>query len=1141
MALSASIASQDALCYIDFEFVLPYFEELMSASLLQESIANATNLEVANRSSGDAHASATTLTTEDTNIAELIQKPSESSPRFIKVVGWISCKDRQRQVYLSALEAAAKHKRISKQLAEHSGLSKTKVSVSQFMSRFSNSEHVNKPVIDSKPKFDEFMKQRSNQTAQGQSVNDEENLNEDGDDGAEQAQPLATLPNFTDGQSFVVNEHIAHQETVEVPDNTEQQQPTQNGDSHDDSEYVDVATSSNNNTQDFHMVEAEAEIDQQSPKDNEQEEVDDHNKLTVDATSADDASMSVESLHDYSNITPTVPSMPSLAVSPLNIAKSGSPGGGSSPGDTEVTRLKKELADLKYTHEKEMVSFTSTLQRLKKEQYRKTSMQIDDEIISKEVAKEKNDKVQELEQQLLAKQNQESAEMQQLKLKYNNDLQKFQYQLRQTEQLHVLEVKNIRSKHQYEKDENQRQIRAFHDALQLQSEKEKKIALLSDENEQLKADKERIVTNYEQAISRMNEQTEANIQERVKRMGALNREITELRASLKRQTTKTQQLETQCEHYTTQIDDKNRFIAQLQSMYDKEKSKSNRLQKKIYKSKRNALAQDDDDKESVKTKKIIESGGHVRKLSKGLKGRVTTQYKLDTGETVVEIEKQKDFDMNDIMAQDPHLFGGGGDEDDPDLDHSDSDFEDDKDKKTITEEAHNQEIALKKQEIVSLKEKISNLQTNLESFKQSSTEELQAAQQKIGSLQQQLQQEQDHYLKQYEMFDFKLKNKEGALKTAEQQLADLRQSHKKQVRTFNREIEELKQECIDKDGSIMSLEQHVDMLQEENGRLKEFEQDIADYEQDIEELDNHYQSMLDEIKEQNDEQQTQLRSYAQEKEQENLSLQNTVHAHRNTITNLEQTLSRMKQAESTIMDKEKELEHIIQLQQEQLSSTPPAAIRNSRASRELDGDAVKQAIEFTEQSEAKENDSPQRRDSVALGPVLDNDDNNIDTVSASAAAADDHNTEWHGETQAEPQPDHESETFDLSASEVDLSGYVARQELEEVRRQMQRVQEEGALRADTLRDAQQKLRDTQERFTTETQQLRDEKTQLQQELRQNRDLMDTQTKNAERERITLLTNFMSEMDRMREEIRKLNQSRRNQGNANGSKSAFNLR
>merc|ERR1712244_7580 len=150
---------------------------------------------------------------------------------------------------------------------------------------------------------------------------------------------------------------------------------------------------------------------------------------------------------------------------------------------------------------------------------------------------------------------------------------------------------------------------------------------------------------------------------------------------------------------------------------------------------------------------------------------------------------------------------------------------------------------------------------NISLLKKQTAEELQVSQQKIGSLQQKMEIEQENFMKQNQMLEFKLKKKENDSKNLEDNVKDLQRAHKKEIRILNDQIEKAKQESTDKDRAITNLEQHLDMVQEENVRLKEYEQDIADYEQEMDDIDEHYQNMLEEIRIQNEETQNQLNDF----------------------------------------------------------------------------------------------------------------------------------------------------------------------------------------------------------------------------------------------------------------------------------------
>eukprot|EP00484_Ammonia_sp_Unknown_P025463 CAMPEP_0197027260 /NCGR_PEP_ID=MMETSP1384-20130603/7205_1 /TAXON_ID=29189 /ORGANISM="Ammonia sp." /LENGTH=1203 /DNA_ID=CAMNT_0042456083 /DNA_START=121 /DNA_END=3732 /DNA_ORIENTATION=- len=1181
-----SIATKDAECYIDFEFQVPFFDALNSRELLAECIATATN-EVLQPSPQNLQ-----IRDGEISIEELMLRPNESTPRFLGVVGWIRCKDRQRQIYMEALQVAQKNRKISKRLAEQSNISRNKIQLAQFNSHFSNADHVRSSFLDRTVKdFNEFKKRRvdeekvqpqaddanananANDSNNNQSNNanaaeeDEKKAEQDADQDAEQEQ--TPEPRLESRSSVVVNDNIMNDETVEVDEHHQSRIPTidekHNENEHDDNndstdepdnkqpQPEEHESAEDPNDASYQMMDAADGDDQSS---NEEQKTVDTKSFKLDALASPE--VDTQSGDDFSNISPRMPHLSPL-LSP-------------NKDTSEVARLKAEVADLKRKHQEELEHFTNKFNSLRREkqndmkrQKSRLSMQIDEEIVTKEFAKKTEDKVFELETELLQKQKEQNNHLQQITLQHQTELQKFDYKLRQTQQLHALELNNIRSQHTFETEQLQKQIRALTGSLERESQKDRKINELTDENEKLKADKDRLVNNYELTIKRMNEESESNIQgeidKRVKETAILRRELNEMKQRINREQSKRDQLQTQLYQLQNQNEEKDRFIAKIQSLYQKEKAKASKLQHKVSKSKRNLSKEESKAMMSEKDKKKIESGHHVRKPSKGLKNRTVTVHKLaDTGETVVEIEKNKEIDLAAMSSG--GLLQFDGDEDDAFLNQTDSEYEDDdaeKDKKVIAEKEHNEEIALKNQEIEQLKEKISNLESNIEALKVSTNEELQATQQKIGSLQQQLEQEQENFLKQNQMLEFKLKKKEGDNKVLEDQLQDLRYSHKRELRNLRDEIEKLQQELTEKDDDVASLEQHLDMVQEENARLKEYEEDIQDYEADMAELDEHYRVMLDEIKRQNQETQDKLNNYLHQKDEENDALKSTVHAHTETITELKSLLELMKKDELDLSEKEKRLQDIIAVASPTKSSpTKAGRVRESRESRELNDTDLAQVGYSAQDENAPQEDMDsnvnvaddrepalESRSSENMGPVLDEDDSNINGMNDGAADNEEskepevedyysHQGQGQAEPQPDPDPDPEAETERPSLGSM-ATDYIYKDEVDEmIERRVEEMREklkmQHALAIDTVESKHkqkyesmeeqhlghiEKLKQDQERMANELQT-------TQNELRQSKQSMERQLSTAEESRIKLLTTFMKEMDRMRDEIRRLN-------------------
>merc|ERR1712204_35679 len=138
-----------------------------------------------------------------------------------------------------------------------------------------------------------------------------------------------------------------------------------------------------------------------------------------------------------------------------------------------------------------------------------------------------------LESEMMRKQKEQSNSIAALQLMHNKELQKLSYKLGHEKQLHDLESTNIRSTHQFEQDQLKAQIRAFTGSLERESRKDAKIQELTEENEELKADKELTALNYEMVLTRLNTEADENIKQeiekRVKETAQLKREINDLK------------------------------------------------------------------------------------------------------------------------------------------------------------------------------------------------------------------------------------------------------------------------------------------------------------------------------------------------------------------------------------------------------------------------------------------------------------------------------------------------------------------------------------------------------------------------------------------------------------------------------------
>merc|ERR1712048_580288 len=206
-------------------------------------------------------------------------------------------------------------------------------------------------------------------------------------------------------------------------------------------------------------------------------------------------------------------------------------------------------------------------------------------------------------------------------------LQKLSFKLGQTQQLHTLELANIRSTHQFEQDQLKAQIRAFTGSLERESRKDAKIQELTEENEELKADKELTALNYEMVLSRLNTEADDNIKheidKRVKETAQLKREINDLKQQMKRSKDRKDRLEIEQNQLKEENERKDAIIQQMKLMYLKEKKRNkkahNNYANKMEKNKRQM---------QEKEQKVLASGGHVRKPSKSMPDRTITKRKL---------------------------------------------------------------------------------------------------------------------------------------------------------------------------------------------------------------------------------------------------------------------------------------------------------------------------------------------------------------------------------------------------------------------------------------------------------------------------------------------------------------------------------
>ena len=281
-----NIDAKDAVCYIDFEFQCRYHEPLRSKELLQVCIQSAVNEVLSTIQRGQIPQ----LADDDIDIPEIDLRANESNPSLskLKVRGYITCKDRHRQVYEEALQLAQQSRKISKQIVERTDIKKTQMQIQQFSTKYSNSHHVSKSFIDGTEKdFKEFQKrvnsqkqvedEKNNQQQKPQPNNDNVNDNKDNDDNnnnddvPEEEPPLTSLN--PGSMSVVVNPNIRNDESVEVYPTAQNNNGNENDNNVED-DAVDNDNRENNemgaNLDDEEYVDVVDGLSKQSTNDNDE-------------------------------------------------------------------------------------------------------------------------------------------------------------------------------------------------------------------------------------------------------------------------------------------------------------------------------------------------------------------------------------------------------------------------------------------------------------------------------------------------------------------------------------------------------------------------------------------------------------------------------------------------------------------------------------------------------------------------------------------------------------------------------------------------------------------------------------------------------------------------------------------------------
>merc|ERR1712228_897873 len=215
-------------------------------------------------------------------------------------------------------------------------------------------------------------------------------------------------------------------------------------------------------------------------------------------------------------------------------------------------------------------------------------------------------------------------------------------------QLHTLELTNIRSTHQFETEQLKAQIRAFTGSLERESRKDGKIQELTEENEELKADKELTALNYDMVINKLNVESEEAIKQeinkRIKETAELKRKINDLQQQMKRAKDRKDRLEIEQNQLKDENERKDAIIGQMKLLYIKEKKKN-----KKFANYSNKMEQSQKKQLEEKEQKVLASGGHVRTQSKSMPNRTITKRKLGTGDIEITVEKKSQLQTNGFV------------------------------------------------------------------------------------------------------------------------------------------------------------------------------------------------------------------------------------------------------------------------------------------------------------------------------------------------------------------------------------------------------------------------------------------------------------------------------------------------------------
>eukprot|EP01084_Bolivina_argentea_P013299 24921_1 len=148
MASTPNVGNKNTLAFVDFEFVISNHNEI-TEEIVNESIINGMN---------------NCLATINLDFNEKGLKISEFAEKrkMIRINGWFSCNERQREKYLKALQKVMTDKSVSKIIAAKSCIKNSKIKIGQLMIKFSNEFDVEMPSVENTQSIpDKYLKNKS--------------------------------------------------------------------------------------------------------------------------------------------------------------------------------------------------------------------------------------------------------------------------------------------------------------------------------------------------------------------------------------------------------------------------------------------------------------------------------------------------------------------------------------------------------------------------------------------------------------------------------------------------------------------------------------------------------------------------------------------------------------------------------------------------------------------------------------------------------------------------------------------------------------------------------------------------------------------------------------------------------------------